>query len=168
MKGVAITTTVLAVLTAIVSAQSNTAVLKTQILTAEEGMKWQYYQAKTTRVQFIDIQKNLLQMQAQKNDAGVYGLTPALQEQIAALEADRVKQDKKSKDLSAEAKQLGKKKAVINKKGNWYMLSVVFFQIAIMLSSVSALLKRKELWFIGLVFGAGAIGIFVHGFFFVV
>lgn len=166
MQGVAITTTVLAVMTSIVSAQSNTSISKTQILTAEEAMKWQYYQAKSTRVQLIDVQKGILQTQM----LGVN--TPeqktSIEERLAAHDENRAKYDKQAKELSAQAKELGKKKATTGNKGNRYMLSVVFFQIAIMLSSVSALLKRKELWLIGLMFGVIAAGLFINGYFFVV
>lgn len=53
------------------------------------------------------------------------------------------------------------------KKGNFFSGSVVFFQIGIMLSSVSALLKKKFMWILGLAFGAIAIvllgyGLFLH------
>ena len=42
-------------------------------------------------------------------------------------------------------------------------MAVVFFQIAIMLSSVSALLKRRELWYTGLFFGVIAIAYLAYG-----
>jgi hypothetical protein len=43
-------------------------------------------------------------------------------------------------------------------------MSVVFLQIGIMLSSVSALLKRKEMWALGLFFGCIGLVYLANGF----
>ena len=61
--------------------------------------------------------------------------------------------------------ELRGKKEIVAKKGNWFTISAVLFQIAIMLSSVSALLHRKSMWIIGLCFGFVAIIGFANGFF---
>ena len=49
------------------------------------------------------------------------------------------------------------------KKGNLFSAAVVFFQIAIMLSSVSALLKKRFMWVVGLVFGVIATALLGYG-----
>ena len=163
LRGVAVTTTILAVMTAIVSARSNTCTANTQLLTSEEAMKWQYYQSTSVKIQFIDVQRGILQTQT------LVGLDEAQKKIIAdrfkVFDEDTAKFTKKKDDLEAKAKALGKEKKVVGKQGFEYMLAVVFFQIAIMLSSVSALLHRKSLWITGLLFGVVAMVYFANGFF---
>jgi len=163
MRGVAVTTTVLAVMTAIVSARSNTCTANTQLLTSEEAMKWQYYQSKSIKVQLIDVKKNILEEQLLS--AATAEQKKSIEDRMKAFDVDATKYDQQKNDLEVQAKSLGKQKKVVGKQGFEYMIAVVFFQIAIMLSSVSALLHRKSLWFIGLFFGCIAIVFFANGFF---
>ena len=44
-------------------------------------------------------------------------------------------------------------------------MAVIFLQIAILLSSIAALLKKKPLWLAGLVVGAVGVVHFVNGFY---
>ncbi len=163
LKGVAITTTILAVMTSIVSARSNTCTADTQLLTSEEAMKWQYYQSTSIKIQFIDVQKGILKTQvlAGLDEAGKQSYIG----QMKAFNESAYKYEQKKNDLEEKAKALGKKKKIVGRQGFNYMIAVVFFQIAIMLSSVSALLHRKALWIVGLLFGAVAIFFFANGFF---
>jgi len=155
MKGVAITTTVPAVLTAIAASRSGYCIAKNQVLTALEGSKWAYYQAKS-------IKQNLAQTQQQAFEAAALGVTTPEQKSFldAAIKsnaADVARYETEKNQIKSEAETVGKDNQIISRRGNHFSMSVVFFQIGIMLSSVSALLKRKELWFIGLVSGAVAI-----------
>jgi hypothetical protein len=80
------------------------------------------------------------------------------QENIARYEGEK-------STIKEEAEKIGKDNLRIGRQGNQFSLAVVFFQIGIMLSSVSALLKRKEMWIIGLVFGAVASVFLANGVF---
>lgn len=162
LRSVAITTTVLAVLTAIVSARSSNCVAQTQLLTSEEGIRWTYYNSKSLKVQMLEVQRNLLRAQLSGS------VTP---EQKALIEDQIVVHDRalqlnvgQQDIIEKKAMEFRGQKEVVGKKGNWFTLSTVFFQIAIMLSSVSALLNRKSMWLIGLVFGVIAIACFANGF----
>ncbi len=162
MKGVAITTTVLAVLTSIASSRAGYSVAKAQLLTALEGSKWAYYQAKS-------IKQNLAETQQNAFEVGILGATTPdqrvlLEKQLKQYQADIARYDMEKNGIKKEAEDVGKENALINRQGNHFSMSVVFFQIGIMLSSVSALLKRKEMWLIGLVFGGIAAVYLANGF----
>ena len=162
MKGVAVTTTVLAVLTSIASSRAGFCVAKSQVLTALEGSQWAFYQAKS-------IKQNLLEMQVKLFKAESLGATtPAqkelLQKDLGTAESEAGRYDQEKSDIRKEAENVGKENALINRRGNQFSMAVVFFQIGIMLSSVSALLKRKEMWLIGLIFGAIAAVYLANGF----
>jgi hypothetical protein len=163
MKGVAMTTTVLAVLTSIASSRSGYCVSKSQVLTAQEGSQWAYYQAKS-------IKQNLLEAQHKVFEFDVVGAVTSqqsafLQKTLQASDADIARYDKEKTDIRKEAENTGKANARIARQGNQFSLSVVLFQIGIMLSSVSALLKRREMWIVGLIFGCIATVYLANGVF---
>lgn len=163
MKGVAITTTCLAVMTAIAAARGAACGAKTQLLTAAENSKWAYYQAKS-------IKQNL--METQKNSFEVEILGAANPEQEAAYEEklriateEIARYDNEKNQIRKEAEETGATNKLLGIKGNFFSAAVVFFQIAIMLSSVSALLKKRYMWMIGLVFGIIAVTLLGYGLF---
>ena len=150
-----VTTTVLAVMTAIAASRGAACGAKTQLLTAIEGSKWAYYQAKSIKQNLAETQLNAFEVEV---------LGAANPEQKAVLEhkiktcgSEIGRYDKEKNAIKLEAEEVGKENALLGKKANRFSISIVFFQIAIMLSSVGALLKRKGLWIIGLLFGSLAI-----------
>ena len=162
IKGVAITTTVLAVLTSIASSRAGNCVSKSQVLTAQAGSQWAYYQAKSIKQNLREIQREIFEV----NRLGA--TTPEqkdlLQKDLQASESDVARYEKEKSDIKQGAEKIDKENALITRQGNQFSFAVVFFQIGIMLSSVSALLKRKEMWLIGLVFGCIAIVYLANGF----
>ena len=162
MKGVAVTTTVLAVLTSIASSRAGFCVSKSQVLTAQAGSQWAYYQAKS-------IKQNLLEMQRKFFEVDSLGSTTPeqkdiLQKDLQISESEVARYEKEKGDIKQGAEGLDKENALVTRKGNQFSLAVVFFQIGIMLSSVSALLKRKEMWIVGLIFGCIASVYLANGF----
>ena len=63
MKGVAVTTTCLAVMTAISASRGSACLVKTQLLTAIESSKWAYYQAKSIKQNLAENQKNAFEVE---------------------------------------------------------------------------------------------------------
>ncbi len=163
MRGVAVTTTCLAVMTAIAAARGAACGAKTQLLTAIESSKWAYYQAKSIKQNLVETQKNAFEVE-------ILGAMNAQQKALyaeklktAILEAERYEGEKNQ--IKEEAENTAAENKRLAKKGTFFSAAVVFFQIAIMLSSVSALLKRKLMWFFGLVFGVLATVLLGYGLF---
>lgn len=163
MKGVAVTTTILAVLTAIAASRGGACTATTQILTAVETGQWSYFQAKS-------IKQNL--REAQKDQLETMLLAPANTEQRTLLEnklkevsSEIIRYGQEKEEIRATAEGTGRKNATVARRGNQFSFAVVFFQIGIMLSSVSALLKRKEMWLAGVLFGLVAMVFLANGFF---
>jgi len=163
MKGVAVTTTCLAVMTAIAAARGTACVSKTQLLTAIESSKWAYYQAKSIKENLAETQKNGFEVEIL---GAVNDQQKALYEeklQTAILEIRRY--DLEKNQIRKEAEDTAATNKLLARKGNFFSAAVVFFQIAIMLSSVSALLKKKFMWVIGLGFGVIAVVLLGYGLF---
>jgi len=163
MKGVAITTTCLAIMTSIAAARGAACLAKGQLFTAIEASKWAYYQAKSIKQNLAELQKSTLEALA-LGAAGV-DQKAALENKVKFVAQEIERYGKEKDQIRQEAEETGAKNKKLVKKGNFFSVSVVFFQIAIMLSSVSALLKKKYLWLIGLVFGCVAIVLLGYGLF---
>ena len=163
IKGVVITTTCLAVMTAIAAARGGACSIKTQLLTAIETSKWAYYQAKSIKQNLDESQKNAFEVEllgaANIDQKALYeNKLKTATEEINRYNSEKNQIRKEAEDTAASNK-------LIAKKGNFFSGSVVFFQIGIMLSSVSALLKRRFMWVIGLFFGAIATVLLGYGLF---
>jgi hypothetical protein len=160
MKGVAVTTTCLAVMTAIAAARGAACATKSQFLTATENSKWAYYQAKSIKQNLAENQVNAFEVEA---------LGAANAEQAAAYKQKLETVRSEAARYESEKDQIRKDAAATNKlltrKANFFSASVVFFQIAIMLSSVSALLKKRYMWYFGMIFGVIAIVLLGYGLF---
>ncbi len=151
MKGVAVTTTCLAVMTAIAAARGGTCGIKTQFLDTIESSKWAYYQAKS-------IKQNLAETQLNSFEVEILGASNPEQnakyeEKIKTAAQEISRYDAEKNQIRKEAEDTAALNKLLAKKGNFFSASVVFFQIGIMLSSVSALLKKKFMWVVGLMFG---------------
>lgn len=162
MKGIAITTTVLAVVASIASSRSAFFIAKAQLLTALEGSQWSYYQAKSIKQNLGDIQMKAFQSQilgATTPEQKEF-LTKNMQEYSENIE--RYEQEKN--DIKKLAETTGKENGIVVKKGSQFSLAVVFSQIGIMLSSVGALIRRKDMWIVGLIIGAISFVFLANGF----
>jgi hypothetical protein len=163
IKGVVITTTCLAVMTAIAAARGGACAIKTQLLTAVESSKWAYYQAKSIKQNLAETQKNAFEVES----LGAVNVgQKELYENKLKIATDEISRYNAEKNqIKKEAEDTGAKNKLIAEKGNFFSGSVVFFQIGIMLSSVSALLKKKFMWILGLLFGSVAIVLLAYGLF---
>ena len=163
MKGVAITTTILAVLTAIASSRAAHAVAEAQILTAKEGSQWAFYQAKSIKGNLAEIQRGIFEVEF------LGATTPSqktlFEKNLGAAQSLIARYEQEKNQIKKEAEDIAKENNKTHRGGAQYNLSVVFFQIGIMLSSVSALLKRKEMWVIGVLFGCVAAVYLANGVF---
>ena len=73
---------------------------------------------------------------------------------------------KEKADIQKQAEGTNRDNALVVRMGSQFSLAVVFSQIGIMLSSVGALLKRREMWLVGLIIGAISLDSFLaNGFF---
>jgi hypothetical protein len=163
MRGVAVTATCLAVLTAIAAARGAACGAKTQLLTAIEASKWAYYQAKSIKQNMAEAQKNAFEVE-------ILGAVNAAQKNLYAQKLKTVSEeigryDSEKNLLRGEAEETAATNKSLGKKSTFLSAAVVFFQIAIMLASVSALLKKKYMWVVGILIGLVALVLLGYGLF---
>ena len=160
VKMVALTTTMVAVLTAVTTMKSGGNTTKIQLLTTEETNKWSYFQAKSVKQHISETQKNLLE-----TDSLLPGSAGKLSRvKLADCTAEIQRYDSEKKSIQTEAENISKEIAGLKKRGGSFGNSLLLFQIAILLSSVSVLFRIKYMWQVGLVSAAGALVYLVNAF----
>lgn len=143
LNQVAVSTGIFAALAAIAALQAN--------FLAEEGMvaqmkaadQWSFYQAKSTKIHIQESAATILQTLEKKVPETI------------TKKSDQLEKDKTEIYHQAQASQ--KESQTYFQHHQFMAYSVAALQVAISLSAVAALIRRKSLWYAG--FGLAAIGL---------
>ena len=128
--------------------------------------QWSYYQAKSIKGYVYEIQKEKLELELKvMGQKAAKGIAEEYEKKLDAY-AKKIKkyEDEKAK-IEKEAKELERVRAEAQRHSRAFGVAVIFLQIAILLSSISALMKKKILWLLGSVVGVLGIVYFMNGFF---
>lgn len=162
MSWVALSTAILAVLAAVttlyVGKYSSRAVLNQ----GQETSQWAFYQAKSIKSYIYEIQKQKLELEmlADKGlKAGPAGdryqkIIQDYDKQIKRYEVEKT-------EIKTVAENLAKSKEDAQHRAGNFGYALIFLQISIMMSSVSALTKKKPLFYVGLALTMGWIFFFL-------
>ena len=130
---------------------------------AQASDQWAYYQAKSIKGNLYQVQLEKLQLDLKLDSdparRAVYQeAIDADQKKVASYEKDKA-------DIKAGAEKLEAQRDDAKRHGEPFGIAVILLQIAILVSSIAALVKRKELWYLALPVGLCGIVSFVNGFF---
>jgi hypothetical protein len=135
------------------------------VFQAQASDQWAYYQAKSIRESLYRIQKENLTLQLGLVPASIPAEEKAKIEKALADSEIKVKKYETEKtEIEKAARDLEQHRDEAQIHGRPLSLAVIFLQIAIVLSSIAGLLKRKELWFLGLPLGLTGVILFADGF----
>jgi hypothetical protein len=154
------TTAVLAVLAAVSSGQYAGQFSQTILAQAEASDAWSYYQAKSIKKHLSEGQIDIARAMAQ----GRPELVPAL----AALEqkhgAAAQKYDKELLDARQSAERIERNKTRHQKMGDRFQYAFVVLQAGVVLSTIAASARRRELWVAAVLCGVGGLLMVGNGF----
>ena len=154
----ALTTAILAVLAAITTLYMGKFSSRAIIYQGQETNQWSYYQAKSIKSYIYEIQKQKVDMEMELS-AAQGKLPKAYAEKARRFITDCDNKigryEKEKEEIKAEAEKLMKEKDLAQRRAGSFGYSLIFLQIAIMLSSVAALTKKKHLWQFSLITVAG-------------
>jgi len=85
-------------------------------------------------------------------------------EKIADYQKKMTRHDQEKTEIEHKAKQLEKLRDDFQKHAQSFGMATIFLQIAILLSSISALLKKKRVWYAGMASGLAGLLFFADGF----
>ena len=158
IQWVALTTTILAVCAAISSLKASSYSTKVQLYTTMEANGWAYFQAKNIREHMLKLQRDLFVFQKMQ-EAKDPKVQQYLADRIKNYEADIARYSQERAEIKRDTEKIQKDQATFKQHNASYALAVMLLQIAIMMSAVGALIKRKSMWYVGL--GFGVIGLFL-------
>lgn len=163
IQWVALTTTVLAVCAAISSLRASSYSTRVQIYTTREANQWAYYQAKSIKEHSFRLNRDVLtgiQLETKNPEVQKY-----LAAKIKDYEGEIARYDKEKGEIKREAEDIIRQQELLKRHNGAFALATMMLQIAIMCSAVGALVKRKLMWYAGLVMGAWGLLYMGNGFF---
>jgi hypothetical protein len=128
--------------------------------------QWNYFQAKKIRSYLFEVQKEGLEIDLKMRQETIpASLNEQMQKRVEGFGSKIAKwQDDMNKtEKDARSFEQARDAALMHSQN--FGLAVVFLQLAILLSSIAALMKKKPVWLSGLVVGAAGLFYFANGFF---
>lgn len=127
--------------------------------------QWAYFQAKAIKGYLYQMQLERLELdlpavtrQSTPAEIGAY------QDRIKAYRKKLEKYDQEKNEIQHEAKRLEQVRDEAQVHSKAFGIAVIYLQIAILLSSIAGLLKRKPVWWAGIASGLMGVVYFADGF----
>ncbi len=124
-----------------------------------------YYQAKSIKGYVYDLQKEKFEMDLKASKGLSKPLAAEYQKKIAGYTDKINRYEQEKEDIRKKAESLEKERDEASLHSGAFGLAAMFLQIAILLSSIAALMKKKLFWFIGMAGGCLGLVYFFNGFF---
>ena len=162
----ALTTVILAVCATLSTFKGAGYSTRSVLSQTQAANQWAYYQSKSIKGYLYEIQKESLELELKKDKTKVSKDTLDDYENKITVYSQKLKRyDEEKATIFKEAKKLELIRDEAQKHSQVFGLAVIFLQIAILLSSIAALLKKKYVWVLGM--GCGVVGLvyFADGFF---
>lgn len=127
--------------------------------------QWAYYQSKSIKGYLYELQREEIEMELTALGPNApASLRSLYSSRIAAHDEKIRKYEAEKEKIQADAKAFEKARDEAQKHQQAFGMAVIFLQIAILLSSVAALMKKKHLWFVSLIVGFAGVFFFANGF----
>ncbi|MEI6677680.1 MAG: DUF4337 domain-containing protein [Mariniphaga sp.] len=129
--------------------------------------QWAFYQSKSLKSLIFEMQKENLQLQlelATKSNSAK-DVIPEYNDKLASCIKKIHQYDLEKEEITKVAKKFEADRDECKLHGSAFGIAVIFLQISILLSSISALTKKKIVWFLSILVGIVGIFYFMDGFF---
>jgi HAMP domain-containing protein len=161
----ALTTVVIAVCATLATFKGGGYSTRQVLSQARASDEWAYYQAKSVKANLYELGR----ASAELDRTALPETTPkpvlqAYSKRVADYGDKVAKYEREKAEIQALAKDQERIRDEAQKHGYFFGIAVIFLQISILLSSIAALLKKKQVWTLGLVVGAAGVLYFINGF----
>lgn len=160
----ALTTVILAVCATLSTFKGGGYSTRGVISQAQASDQWAYYQSKGVKQYLYQIQRDNLVLQREalpdNNKAAA-----AFDARIADYNKKVTQYDNEKHDIENKARALEAQRDEAQQHGKPFGIAVIFLQVAILISSIAGLFKRKVLWWGALPVGLIGLAYFADGFF---
>ncbi len=159
----ALTTVILAVCATLATFKGGGFSTRSVMSQTQASDQWSFYQAKSIKGYIYEMQKDKLELELK-----TMGKAPQAAEEyrqkIEEYGKKVAKYEGEKTQIQKEAKKFESIRDEAQKHSQAFGIAVIFLQIAILLSSIAALIKKKYVWLIGVAVGLFGIVSFVNGF----
>ncbi len=161
----ALTTVILAVCATLSTARGGSYSTRSVLTQAQATNQWSYYQAKSLKSYLYEIQKEEIETEIAANADHWPEPTLRLYRSRADEYGATIARYAAEKDtIQAEARRLETVRDDAQRHARIFSEAIIYLQIGILLSSVSALMKKKPLWILGSLSGVVGLYHFAMGF----
>jgi cation transport ATPase len=127
--------------------------------------QWSYYQAKSVKGYIYEMQKDKLELELLSMGAKApKGIVDEYRKKIEEYGKKLARYETEKAEIQKEAKHHEQVRDDAQKHSQTFGIAVIFLQIAILLSSIAALVKKKLVWVLGMAVGIVGIVYFADGF----
>ncbi len=126
---------------------------------------WGHYQAKSIKQTIYERGFDLLEVEAARLEDESPEAAKAVRARMAKYADEIARYTGEKKEIEVEARASQKERRMNQEHGRRFGMAVVFLQMAIMLSALAALLKKRPIWYLGTGLGIYGVAWFVNGFF---
>lgn len=161
----ALTTVIFAVCATLSTFKGGGYSTRSVITQTQASDQWAYYQAKNIRSNLYQLENDRLQLALDNLDPNADGKAIARYKKSITENNKRVeKYENEKKEIQMTAKSLESQRDEAQRHGQPFGFAVIFLQVAILISSIAGLFKRKALWLLALPVGAIGVVYFADGF----
>lgn len=162
----ALTTVILAVCATLSTFKGGGYSTRSVMSQTQASDQWAYFQSKSIKSYIYEMQKDKLELEqmaaGSKMSKDIY---EEYSRRIDDYSKKIAKYDKEKLEIQGEAKKFESIRNDAQRHSQIFGVAVIYLQIAILLSSIAALMKKKVLWLSGVVVGAVGIVYFANGLF---
>ena len=166
LNWLALTTVILAVCATLSTFKGGGFSTRSVMSQTQASDQWAFFQAKSIKSYIYEMQKDKLELELK-------ALGPRANQEVAAEYLKKIdgygkkigKYEEDKTQIQREAKRFESVRDDAQKHGQAFGIAVIFLQIAILLSSIAALLKKQMIWLLGVGVGVVGIAYFINGFF---
>ncbi|MDN0082287.1 DUF4337 domain-containing protein [Crenobacter sp. SG2305] len=166
LNQLALTTVILAVCATLSTFKGGGYSTRGVISQAQASDQWAYYQSKSVKANLYEMQRDKLALELETLPDNTPDST---RQRYQALVADYSKKlqryTQERNDLQNKARELEQKRDEAQRHSQPFGIAVIFLQIAILISSIAGLFKRRALWLAALPLGVLGLTYFADGFF---
>jgi hypothetical protein len=161
----ALTTVILAVCATLSTFKGGGYSTRSVMSQTQASDQWAYFQAKSIKGYIYEMQKDKLELELKASSGKLSATVVAdFRKRIEEYGKKIARYETEKADIQKEAKTFEAIRNDAQKHAQIFGIAVIYLQIAILLSSIAALIKKKPIWYLGVVIGLIGIVYFANGF----
>lgn len=162
---VALATVVLAVCATLSTFKAGGYSTRSVLSQTQASDQWAYFQSKSIKGYLYELQKEKLELDVKMSGGKMpKALVEDYANKIDAYAKKIKKYDEEKAKIEKDARSLESVRDDAQKHSKTFGLAVIYLQLAIVLSSISALMKKKPVWYLGLGLAVVGLTYFADGF----